>query len=240
MGREQTKEEIVRYARLAGLAYLVTILLGIFSVNFVLAEIVVSGDTSATINNIVANEGLFRIGVASEIMMYLLVIMLAHALYVVLRPVNRNLALLALLWRLAEAVVGSAATVLSGILPLLLLTSDAALPPLQFNALAVTLIDLRPAALDVVLLFIGMGGTLFCYLFFRSNYVPKVLALWGIATYVVMLVVSMASLLAPLSEETKMMFYAPGGLFEITFGLWLLTRGVRVDNRGSTPNIGPL
>lgn len=228
MRGDQRKDEIVGYSRMAGLAYLVTISLGIFSVNFALDEIVVNGDTSTTINNILANERLFRIGIVSEILMYAIVVLLAHALYVVLRSVNSNLALLALLWRLAEAIVGSSATVISGILPLLLLKTDVGVSVSHVSALVATLLELRPAALDVVLIFIGMGGTIFCYLFFRSNFVPKVLALWGIVTYIVMLVVSVLSLLTPVSAEAKMWFYVPGGLFEITFGLWLLFRGVKV------------
>lgn len=224
------QDEVMKYARIAGFAYLVTIFLGIFSVNFVLAEIIVPGDNSATLRNIVAEESLFRLGVACEILMYVLVVLLAHSLFVVLRSVDRNLALLALLWRLAEAIVGSAATVVSGLLPLLLLTSDGGVPPGQIGGLVISLLDLRPAALDVVLIFIGMGGTIFCYLFFRSSYIPRLLAAWGIVTYLTMLLLSFASLITPITESTRMLFYAPGGLFEIIIGFWLLVKGVNVPD----------
>ncbi len=225
------QDEVMNYARIAGLAYLVTIFLGIFSVNFVLAEIIVPGDNTATLRNIVAEESLFRLGVACEILMYVLVVLLAHSLFVVLRSVDRNLALLALLWRLAEAIVGSAATVVSGLLPLLLLTSDGGVPPGQIGGLVISLLDVRPAALDVVLIFIGMGGTLFCYLFFRSRYIPRLLAAWGIVTYLTMLLLSFVSLIAPITESTRILFYAPGGLFEIIIGFWLLVKGVNVHDR---------
>jgi len=175
-----------------------------------------------------ANGWLFRIGVASEIVMYALVILLAHALYVVLRPVNQNLALLALLWRLAEAVVGSALAVVSGILPLLLLDSGEAIDTNQLHTLVDALLTVRGAGLDVVLIFIGLGGTTFCYLFWQSHYVPRILAAWGILTYLSMLLLSMTSLLTFIDESVKLMFYAPGGLFEITLGLWLLIKGVTV------------
>ncbi len=224
------QDEVMKYARIAGFAYLVTIFLGIFSVNFVLAEIIVPGDNTATLRNIVAEESLFRLGVACEILMYVLVVLLAHSLFVVLRSVDRNLALLALLWRLAEAIVGSASTVVSGLLPLLLLTSGGGVPPAQIGDLVISLLDLRPAALDVVLIFIGMGGTIFCYLFFRSSYIPRLLAAWGIVTYLTMLLLSFASLITPITESTRMLFYAPGGLFEIIIGFWLLVKGVNVPD----------
>jgi hypothetical protein len=53
------------YARVAGLAYVIIIMLGIFSVSFIESNLVVPGDDAATVNNIMANEMRFRISVAS-------------------------------------------------------------------------------------------------------------------------------------------------------------------------------
>ncbi len=222
------------YARTAGFAYLITILLGIFSVNIAESSLIVPGDNGATLRNIMENEWLYRIGIAGEVTMYLLVILLAWALYSVLKSVNRDLALLALLWRLAEAVVGAGATVISGLVPLLLLHDEAA----ALHMLVGPMLEVRGAALDIVLIFIGMGGTLFFYLFFISRYIPRFLAIWGIITYVTMLLVSFSSLLLPgFPEDTKMLFYAPGGLFEIIIGLWLLIKGVdpKAQKRDTLP-----
>ncbi len=229
MSDQNMGSEIAVYARVAGFAYLVTLLLGIFSVNLVAAKLLIPGDIAATISNIMTSGWLFRIGVASEILMYALVILLAHALYVVLKSVNRNLALLALLWRVAEAIVGSALTVVSGILPLLLLDTGEALDTNQLYPIIEALLTVRGSGLDVVLTFIGFGGTIFCYLFWKSRFVPRILAAWGILTYLTMLIISMSSLLTTIDESTKLMFYAPGGMFEIIIGLWLLLKGVTVE-----------
>jgi len=231
MSDRNDQAEVNVYARVAGAAYLATILLGIFIVNVVTSRLVVPGDSAATIDNIMANVALYRIGVTGEIMMYALVILLAYALYVVLRSVNRNLALLALLWRMAEAVVGSTLTVVSGILPLLLLESGSALDPNQLHALVDVLLAVRSNGLDVVLIFIGLGGTIFCYLFWKSRLIPRLLAVWGMVTYLTMLVLSLTSLLTPIDESMKLLFYVPGGLFEILLGIWLLLKGVVVNNR---------
>jgi hypothetical protein len=218
------------YARVAGLAYVVVILLGIFSVGLVESKLIVSGNDAATVNNIMANEFLFRIGIIGEIMMYVLVVLLSLALYVILKTVNRNLALLALLWRLGEAIIGGGVTVLGGLIPLLLLNGEAVFETEQLQALVGLFLDVRNAGLDVVLIFIGMGGTVFCYLFFKSKYVPRILAAWGMLTYLSMLILAFASILLPnLPETIKMAFYAPGGLFEIIIGLWLLVKGVNVE-----------
>jgi hypothetical protein len=170
-------------------------------------------------------------------MMFVLVILLSLALYVILKTVNKNLALLALLWRLGEAIIGGGVTVISGLIPLLLLNSDAVFETEQLHALVGLFLDVRNAGLDVVLIFIGIGGTVFCYLFFKSKYVPRILAAWGMLTYLSMLLLGFLSILLPnLPETIKMAFYAPGGLFEVIFGLWLLVKGVSVEqwhNRAS-------
>jgi hypothetical protein len=218
------------YARVAGLAYVVIIMIGIFSVSFVESNLVVPGNNAATVNNIMANELRFRISVASEIMMFVLVVLLSLTLYVILKTVNKNLALLALLWRLGEAIIGAGVTVLSGLIPLLLLNQEVAFETEQLQALVGLFLGTRNAGLDVVLIFIGMGGTLFCYLFFKSKYIPRILAAWGILTYLSMLILAFTSILLPnLSETIKMAFYAPGGLFEIIIGMWLLIKGINVE-----------
>jgi len=168
-------KSLLVYARVAGLAYVVVIMLGIFSVSYIDSNILVPGNDAETVDNIMNNELRFRISIASEIIMYVLVVLLAHALYVILKTVNRNLALLAMLWRIGEAIVGAGVAVLTGFIPLLLLNGKAALEQDQLQALVGLFLQLRSAGLDVVLIFIGMGGTVFCYLFFTSKYVPRIL-----------------------------------------------------------------
>ena len=225
-------KSLLIYARVAGLAYVVVIMLGIFSVSFIDSNILVPGDDAATVDNIMNNELRFRISIASEIIMYAFVVLLAHALYVILKTVNRNLALLALLWRIGEAVIGAGVAVLTGFIPLLLLNGETTFKQDHLQALVGLFLQLRNAGLDVVLIFIGMGGTVFCYLFFKSKYVPRILAVWGMITYLSMLTLALVSILSPsLPESVKMIFYAPGGLFEVIIGLWLLIKGVKVENK---------
>jgi hypothetical protein len=218
------------YAKVAGIAYIVIILLGIFSVSYIDNNIVVPGNDATTVNNIMANELRFRISALSEIAMYVLVVLLSLALYVILKSVNKNLALLALLWRLGESIIGGSVTVLSGLVPLLLLKHGAAFETEKLQSLIGLFLSVRNAGLDVVLIFIGVGGTLFCYLFFKSKYIPRIISAWGMFTYLSMLILAMTSILVPnLSETIKMFFYAPGGLFEIIIGLWLLVKGINVE-----------
>ena len=222
----------VIYARVAGLAYVVIIMIGVFSVSYIDTNILVPGDDAATVDNMMNNELRFRISTVSEIIMYVIVVLLSHTLYVILKGVNKNLALLALLLRAGEAIIGAVITVLTGFIPLLLLNGEAAFEREYLQALVGLFLQVRSGGLDVVLIFIGIGGTIFCYLFFAAKYIPRILAVWGMITYLSMLILAIVSILSPdLPESTKMIFYAPGGLFEVIIGLWLLIKGINVEKK---------
>ena len=75
-------------ARVAGFGYLIIFITGIFSNFFVLESLIVPGDAAKTANNIVGNDLLFRIGILSFIIMVVFDVVLAWALYVLLKPVS--------------------------------------------------------------------------------------------------------------------------------------------------------
>jgi len=216
-------------AKIAGLMYVFIILLGVLKISFLEPALIVPGDASAPVSANGSSELLFRIGIVSETTMYVLVIFLSLALYIILKPVNRNLALAALFLRFGEGIIGAVITVISGLIPLLLINGAAGIETVQLQALGLIFQNVRIAGLDIVLIFIGLGGTIFCYLFFISKYVPRLLAAWGIFTYLSMLILALISILFPdhpVIIETVL--YASGGLFELIFGLWLLFKGVNI------------
>src|SRR3990172_7781500 len=88
------------YARIGGLLYLFIIVAAGFGELFVRNRLIVWGDAAATANNILDSETLFRVGLAGEMLTCVCDVALAMILYVLLRPVGRNLALLAAFFRL--------------------------------------------------------------------------------------------------------------------------------------------
>jgi hypothetical protein len=94
-----------KVALIAGLALLLNALLAPFAQFGVLQNLVVPADAAATVENIIASEGLFRSGIAAFLIVIMLDIVAAWALYFLLRPVNRTLALLTAWLRLAYAAV---------------------------------------------------------------------------------------------------------------------------------------
>lgn len=221
------------YARIAGVAYILIIVIGVVSGTFVDSKLIVPGNDGLTARNIMANELLFRVGIVGALVMYAGVLLLSVALYVVLEQVNRNLALLAMLLRSGEAIVG-VAMVLFSFVVLFLLNREGpstTLDTSRLHALAGVFLDVRAGGLDLVLVLIGLGGTVFAYLFFASRYVPRPLAAWGIFTYSSILVLAIVSILVPtLPAIIETVLYAAGGAFEVVFGFWLVFKGV--DLRG--------
>ena len=79
-------------ARVAGVLYLLLIVFGVFAELFVRESLIVPGDAATTASNIMASEGLFRIGFASDILMILSFLLLPLAFYVLFKPVGKRLA----------------------------------------------------------------------------------------------------------------------------------------------------
>src|SRR5260370_29790095 len=90
------------YARIGGLLYLIVIVIGFCTEFFVRDKLTVSGDATATANNIMASESLWRISIAGDLILLVCAVALTLILYVLLRPVNKNLALLAVFFNLVE------------------------------------------------------------------------------------------------------------------------------------------
>ena len=90
--------------------------------------------------------------------------------------------------------------------------------------------------MDSVLLLIGLGGTVFGYLFYVSRYVPRALAVWGIFSYLSILVFALTGILKPQSPVIlETILFALGGTFEMVFGFWLVFKGVDLHAEIQSP-----
>jgi hypothetical protein len=81
---------------------------------------------------------------------------------------------------------------------------------------------------DVVMLFYGAGGALFCYLLFKSKCIPRIISGWGVIAYLSILLLAPVNIIAPdlLSRLVRMIIFIPGLFFEVVIGVWLLIWGV--------------
>lgn len=218
-----------RAARVVGFAYLLAMATAVLGF-YVRGHLTVPGNVSATAQNIVAAERLFRIGIAADVITFVVDIALITALYVVLKPVNRSLALLAAFWRLMETAVLLVAT-LNGFNVLRVLSGAEYLnvfEPNRLHALARLSLSAYGGAYSVGFVFLGLGSAVFSWLWFESHYIPRALAVLGVFSSLLLAACNFAFIVFPdFASVVGPAYMAPMGVFEVAMGGWLLLVGIR-------------
>jgi hypothetical protein len=229
-----------RAARLAGFLYVFQMATAVFGQTFVRDRLIVRGDAAQTARNILGSERLFRLSIAGDLVTYAGVLVLVWALYVVVRPIDRNLALLAVFFRIAETAVLCVATV-NSLVALRLLSGADSLKTFetgQLQSLATLALSAQGFGMYVGFVLLGLGSTVFAYLLLKSGYVPRALAAWGIFSSLVLSVVTLAILTFPaLGRVLGLTYMGPMGVYEVGLGLWLLVKGLRAPVADSQPRL---
>src|SRR5712691_8076103 len=217
------------YARIGGVLYLIIIVVGIFDEAFVRNRIIVSGDAAATAANIRSLESLWRFGIAAEFVLLTCAVALTAIFYVLLRPVSRFVALLAVFFNLVSLAVEAAVQMflLGALFPLGKAEYLKAFAPEQLYALASLSVKSHSYGFGVALIFFGCECLVLGYLIFKSGYLPKAVGVLMLIAGVCYLTNSFALLLAP--DFANRLFPAilvPAFIGETSFCLWLLVKGV--------------
>ena len=224
---------INKIARIGGILYLIIIAAGISAEILVRSKLILPGDATTTANNIMASEQLWRLGISADLIMHICDVPLMLIFYILLRPVNKNLALLAVLFNLVQTAV-MVANELNLLTPLFLLGDSAYLKifePHQLQSLAYIAIRANGSGFGIGLIFFGCECVILGYLIFRSGYLPRTLGVLMQIAGLCYLTNSFAQLLAP--KFAQILFpaiLAPSLIGELSFCLWLLIRGVNVKN----------
>jgi len=227
-------------ARIAGLLYVLT-LVTVISVTYgVLAPVTSEADPGQVARNVLAHETQFRAGIVGYLLYGLEGLVLAAALYVVLRTVDPLLALLTALGRLVHSVIWLLIS-LDLFSALRLLTRPEytnGLPPDQLPVLARFYIS----GFDqyyVGLLFWALGSTVGAWLWLRSRYAPRGLAVFGVLASGWAVACTSIFLVFPSFQELMGLswFDVPLVLFEILLGLLLLLRGLPSTGAGAASDV---
>jgi len=182
-----------------------------------------------------ANERLYRVGIANNIVTFAMDVVLVWALYVLLRPVNRNLALLAVFFRMVETTIACVAIIHYYVAMQFVSDADRlkVFNSEQLQALSIMHYTYS-STFSVVAIFLGFGSTIFNYLFFRSGYIPKILAAWGIFSSLVLLVSQFTIIIFPDLEKIIIpASFGPIVVDEIALGFWLLIKGANISKMQS-------
>jgi hypothetical protein len=150
-------------AKVAGLMFLFIVIGWTLNWTLVDSKLIVAGNATATVNNIIANELLFRIGITNQLIFSISGVVLALALYIILKPVNKNLALLALFLKLTEAILG-AVIALCSFIALLILNGQASLTAFEqeyIQALVGLFLNGRISISAIPMVFLGLNLMVF-------------------------------------------------------------------------------
>ncbi len=216
-------------ARFAGALYLSYIILTAIANVVGRKAIIVDGDAAATVANIIAKGMAFRIGFVSDILAGILFLLSAWALYALLKPVNKNIALLFLLVNLGGVAVHclnmlnlfSAALLLNGADYLQVFQAG------QLQALAMFFLDLYKNGFMISQFFFGVWVFPLGYLVYKSGYLPKALGIVLMVECFGWLIYPFQFFFFPSYVGISYFSFAIGFIGEFSLTLWLLIMGAK-------------
>jgi hypothetical protein len=228
------------YARTGGALYLAIIVLGGFAEGFVANKLVAAGDAAATAQNILASPELWRLSVAADFIVVLCAVPLLWIEYLLLRPVDKNLVLLAVFLNLLSLAVEAISKLFLLLVMPTLGSADflKAFEPQQLQILANLALRSHDTAFNIALIFFGFACIVNGYLIFKSGYFPKLIGLLMQLAGICYLVACFAALFAPaFADLITPAILLPPLIGEASFCLWLLIKGVDIDkwNRQMDP-----
>ena len=218
-------------ARIAGWSYLASFAIVVFANYVLLGPLIIPRNAVDTARNILAHPTQFRIALSLFLIYSVGAVILAGALYIILKPINHYLALLGALFRvvfamswLLSAIHMLGALRFLGTTPYLQIFEPDRLQVLSRVTMAATFDDYY-----VGLPFFGLAATVCAWLWLKSNYIPKGLAIFGVIASAWCVFCAFVYLIFPNFNKivNDYIFDSPMALFELVLSFWLLIKGLR-------------
>lgn len=216
-------------ARIAGFLYLLLVPLGFFGTMYI-PSITVPGNAVATVNNIMAHTLLFRLSILSALITPIVTVLVALFLYKLLKPVNKNQAVLMVVFALAAAPIAML-NELNHFAVLLLLNGTEYLKVFSVDQLysqVMFFLDLSHYGASITAIFWGLWLFPLGYLVFKSDFLPRILGVLLIIAGFGYIIDSVALFLLP-DFNIRVTDYTFVG--ELFFLWWLLFKGVNVQQK---------
>jgi hypothetical protein len=225
-------------ARIAGVTGLLAVVLVVFGNYALLQPLIVPRNAADTARNILTHQTQFRVALTCFTAYGIGTIVLLTALYVILAPINRGLALAGALFRLVFALLWLIAP-LNMLAALRLLGDTSYLQIFEPDRLQVLARLQLAGTFDdyyVGLPFFGLAATVCGYLWLKSGYIPRALAAFGVISSAWCVICAFVFLIFPTFEKivNPYWFDSPMAIFELILSVWLLSKGIRTPNPGET------
>ncbi len=231
MANLDTENSPQLFARIGGIAYLLIIIAGGYDEMIIRNTMIVAGDAAATARNIAASPLLWRISLAGDIVMHVCDLVVAISYYYLLKPVNKHLAMLSVLFGLIQTAV-LVANKMNLVMPLLLLDNPAYLNSFdahQLEALGFLAIRAHGYGFAIGLVFFGFECLIDGYLIRKSGYLPAILGALVQIAGLCYLINSFTLILSPaLANQLSVGILVPPFAGELSICLWLIFKGVNL------------
>jgi hypothetical protein len=217
-------------ARIAGAIYLSMVVTGPFSLIYVPNKLIVRGNATATADNILAHETMFRLAILADLIGAVIFICLGIALYKLLSSVSRTWAGLMIAFVLVSAAVGFLNT-LNNIAALTLFRGAdflAVFDKPQRDALAYLFVRLHSQGILINEIFWGLWLFPFGLLVFRSGFLPRFIGVWLMINCFGYVALSVTALFFPDYYEAAFKWAQPVLFGELAIMLWLLIKGAKM------------
>jgi len=231
MTTKEKMNSINKPARVVGILFLIMTVAIFFTTGFVRVLLIVPGDATATANNIMASESQFRSGIVGHLVVLITDHGVSILLYVLLKPVSKTLSLVAAVFRLIMVAMRGI-NLLTHFFALLLLSGAGYLTVFETDQLHALVLLVLTAFEDGVLIdyvFFSLHLFFLVYLVFKSGYIPRILGVLLIIGSFGYLTQSLTIFLFPSYEAIVSQFIVPFQIPELVFFLWLLIKGVNVE-----------
>lgn len=214
-----------KWARAAGILFLLSMFGGFFGEVYIPSHFIVRGDAAATAANITASPTLFRAGFAVYLIEGICDIALSLVFYVLLRPVNRYLALLAAFFGLVSTAVFAVAELFYFSTSFILgPDSLQAFSPAQRNEIALLSLRAYNAGAGAFMAFYGLASLIRGLLVYRSRYLPKFLGVLWMLAGLGFIARNFVLVLAP--AYASPLFLAPMFFAGLALTVWFLFKGI--------------
>lgn len=205
-----------RYLKIAGLLYLGVIILAGFSEGYVRSQ-----------ENILSHIGLFRIGMITDLLAFLLDVSLTAYIYLIFKKIHTELAILTILYRLvSHAMVGYNVLHLMNALRVIQVNVDGVTSQQELNQFVLFFLQAHHEGYQLGLLFFGVSCVFLGLLMIVSRQVPNILSIAMILAGGAYLLDGLVHFADPgVSPVIAKVLVWPMVTGECSFMLWLLYRG---------------
>jgi hypothetical protein len=220
----------VKRARIAGLIYLAMVIVAPFSMLYVPGKLIVHGNATATAENMLAHETLWRLSIFGDLIGHVIFICLGIALYRLLSNVNKTWAMLMVAFVLVSAAVGFVNT-LNDIAALILFRGGEFLDvvdKVQRDALGFLFLRLHNQGEFINEIFWGVWLFPFGLLVYRARFMPRILGIWLMVACFAWIAASITAQLFDNYYSAAFNWLQPAFFAEMAIMLYLLIRGANV------------